>query len=116
MSTTVTFLHSCGCGEPIVCQGDEVNMFGIIVCTHFHCESCTLKSFGARSWDGHTEVFMHQSIHDGYNQRFQYRATPRMSLDEQRDLGMHNSRTANDGPGDYVWDDYLGEDPQPVQD
>ncbi len=40
----------------------------------------------------------------------------RMSLDEQRNMGMHNSRTANDGPGDYVWDDYLGEDAQPVQD
>ncbi len=37
-------------------------------------------------------------------------------LDEQRDQGLHNLRTANDGPGDYAWDDYLGEDAQPVID
>ncbi len=39
-----------------------------------------------------------------------------VSLGEQRDLGLHNQRTALDGPGDYAWDDYLGEDAQPVID
>ena len=41
----VTFLHSCKCGGPIDCTGDEINMLGTLVCSHFHCEPCTIAYY-----------------------------------------------------------------------
>ena len=41
----VTFLHSCKCGGPIDCTGDEINMFGTLVCSHFDCEPCAAASY-----------------------------------------------------------------------
>ncbi len=40
----VTYIHSCECGKPIDCTGDDIYM-GTPICSHFYCEPCAVADY-----------------------------------------------------------------------